>query len=768
MRAQVRVHGVVQGVGFRPFLFRLATRLGLAGFARNDSSGVVAEVEGARAAVAEFKAAIETEAPPVAVVREILCEEIPARGERGFRIPESERSAEHGVLIPPDVATCANCLGELRDPGDRRHRYPFINCTDCGPRYTIVSGIPYDRPMTTMREFEMCAECLGEYRDPRSRRFHAQPNACPECGPRVTLVDAEGSPIACNDPVAEAIRLLQEGRIGAIKGLGGFHLACDATRAAAVLRLRERKRRPHKPFAVMVRDRQAAERLARLSASERRFLEGWRRPILLLAARTPTPLAAGVCGDSRWVGVMLPYTPLHYLLVDGPFAALVMTSGNLSDEPIAHDNGPALDKLSGIADFFLLHDRPILTPADDSVAMCVGERPALVRRSRGYVPEPILLPGQAAPVLAVGGDLKGTACITRGELAFPSQYIGDLEHPEAEQLLARIVRHLAQLLGVEPALVAHDLHPDYHSTRFARGLARVPTLAVQHHHAHALSCLADNNCREPALAIVLDGTGYGTDGAIWGGEVLFVDGLDYRRLAHLDYSSLPGGDRAAREPWRTATAALVHAFGRDEIDSLGDLSPLQAAAPGKRDAVANLAATPGACPSTSSAGRLFDAVASLLGICHQISYEAQAAMALERAATGEGLAGESDFPYRIIEAEESDSALRLDFAPTIRALVEQVRSGTATGLLARRFHATLVAALVEVVVRLRDETGAGAVALSGGVFQNRLLASLLEQALVARGFRVLTHHQVSPNDGGLALGQAWAGVLHLRGQQKDR
>jgi len=767
LRARFRVRGVVQGVGFRPFLYRLATELGLCGFARNDSSGVVAEVEGAASAVAAFETAIVDRAPRVASVREVVREEIPARGERGFRIPESQSSDDRAVLIPPDVATCDACLAELRDPGDRRYRYPFINCTDCGPRYTIVAGLPYDRPMTTMREFEMCSACRREYEDPTDRRFHAQPVACPACGPRVWLVRPDGQPLPCADPVAEAVRLLEQGGIGAIKGLGGFHLACDATRPEVVSRLRERKRRPHKPFAVMVRDMAAAEQIAFLTPTERRLLEGWRRQILLLAARAGSPLAEAVGGDSLWVGAMLPYTPLHHMLLEGRYAALVMTSGNLADEPIAFENNAALDRLGGIADFFLLHDRPILTPADDSVARTVGERPALVRRSRGFVPEPILLPRDAPSVLAVGGDLKATACLTRGELAFTSQYIGDLEHPDAEDLLADVTRHLGTLLGVAPSLVVHDLHPDYRSTRFARGLAPLPVLAVQHHHAHALSCLADNCHDAPALAIALDGTGFGSDGAIWGGEVLLVDGLDFRRLAHLRYLPLPGGDRAAREPWRVAVAALVHALGRDRLGRLGDLAPLRFADPDRLDAVADLAATAGGCPRTSSAGRLFDAVASLLGICHQISYEAQAAVALERAAERASDTVDSLLPYEIGEPRESGGALTIDFAPMFRRAVDRIRAGVEVSTLARSFHQTLARALVEVCVRLRAEVGVEVLALSGGTLQNRLLSSLLERQLDALGFRVLVHHQVSPNDGGLALGQAWAGVLHLR-EQKER
>lgn len=767
VRAQFRVRGVVQGVGFRPFLYRLATELGLSGFARNDSSGVVAEVEGTSAAVDAFEVAIADRAPPVATVREVLREDLAARGELGFRIPESQSNAERSVLIPPDLATCDECLAELRDRRDRRYRYPFTNCTNCGPRFTIVSELPYDRPVTTMRGFEMCARCRAEYDEPTDRRFHAQPNACPACGPRVWLARPDGSEVPCDDPVAEAVRLLERGEIGAIKGLGGFHLACDATRQDVVAALRERKRRPHKPFAVMVRDIGAARELARISEEEQSLLEGWRRPIVLLEARPGAPLAPAVGGDSIWVGAMLPYTPLHHLLLEGRFAALVMSSGNLADEPIVYENRAALDALGEVADFFLLHDRPILVAADDSVTRWIGERPALLRRSRGYVPEPVLLPRDAPPVLAVGGDLKATACVTRGELAFTGQYVGDLEHPEAEDRLAEVCEHLESLLGVEPALVVHDLHPDYRSTRFAGSLAPLAARAVQHHHAHALSCLADNSFDGAALALALDGTGYGTDGAIWGGEVLFVNGLECRRHGHLAYLPLPGGDRAAREPWRIAVAALVHAFGRERLEELGALAPLRAASAEKVAAVADLAATPGACPLTSSAGRLFDAVASLLGICHEISYEAQAAVALERAAEAAGDAEAPRLPFEIGEDPAALGSFVVDFAPAIRALVDRSRSGEPVSALALSFHRTLAAACVEAAARTRVDTGVNVIALSGGTLQNRALSTLLERGLQARGFRVLLHHQVPPNDGGLALGQAWAGVLHLREQEES-
>ncbi len=752
VRRRVVVHGVVQGVGFRPFVYRLAVRHGLAGWVRNDGAGVQAEVEGPAAAVAAFRAALRREAPARSTIRSLRTRRRRATGERDFRIlPSDAGSQVEAAPIPPDIATCDACLAELRDPGDRRHRYPFLNCTDCGPRYTIVRGLPYDRPRTTMAPFPLCEACAAEYGDPADRRFHAQPTACAACGPRLTLW--AGDRAVPGDPLSGTIRRLEAGAIAAVKGLGGYHLACDATAAAPVAALRARKQRPDKPFAVMARDLPALHRLARVTRTEAALLQGWRRPIVLLEARPDGPLDPGVGGSSRWIGAMLPYTPLHHLLLEGRYPALVMTSGNRRDEPIVIDDGRARRELGGVADVILIHDRAIEARADDSVARVVAGRTLPVRRSRGWVPAPIALPRGGPPVLAVGGDLKNTCAITRGDAAFLGAHVGDLEHPAAMDAHGEAVDHLRRLLGVELALVVHDLHPDYHGTRWARQQG-LPTLAVQHHHAHGLACLAEHGHDGPALALALDGTGYGTDGHVWGGELLAVDVLRFERLAHLRERSMPGADRAAREPWRMALSVLHDACG--ELDGLDDLPPLRGAPPAVSEGVRRLLARGDAGPRTSSAGRLFDAAAALLGLCQVTSFEGQAGMALEQAAAR--ARGTRPLPYHV--GDPGRGAPRIvDLDPAFRALVDGVRAGTPRRRLARAFHQTLAAALVEVAADAAERTALHTVALTGGVLLNGVLARMLRKGLRKRGLRVLMHHRVPPSDGGLALGQAWAGVL---------
>lgn len=790
VRRRLRVRGLVQGVGFRPFVNRLATGLALGGTVRNETGGVTIEVEGPAAAVADFVRDLRLLAPPLAVIAAVAEEPLVPRSEREFAILPSAAGAASAAtaLIPPDVATCERCLAELRDPADRRHRYPFTNCTDCGPRYTIIAGVPYDRPLTTMAAFRMCPRCQAEYDDLASRRHHAQPNACPACGPRLELADARGALLATDppaDPLAEAIRRLAAGQIGAIKGLGGYHLACDAGNEAAVRCLRERKGRPDKPLAVMARDLDALAAFADANPVERELLTTWRRPIVLLPARAPTPLAPSVSAASRQVGAMLPYTPLHHLLMEGPYPALVMTSGNRSDEPIACDDADAVARLGGIADFFLRHDRPILQRADDSVARQSRGRPLLLRRSRGYVPEPVVLPAgseKAPPVLAVGADLKNAACLTRDGLAFTTPYVGDLSHPDAASFLEEAIAHLMRLLGVKPALVVHDAHPDYVSTRVAEKLAAAlgaPRLAVQHHHAHALACLAENGWTGPALALALDGHGWGPDGTIWGGELLRVEGLRWERLARLRPLPQPGGDVAAREPWRMGLAALAAGFGVDDARvgeaagaerlagaipraELRRLPPFTAAPPAITAAVETLIATPGACPLTSSAGRLFDAAAAIIGLRQTITYEGQAAAELEglAAAAERGAPGmESSVPPADTGSCGADD---IDTRPLIRALASGALAGAPAAALARRFHDGLVAVLAAACRRARAATGLATVALSGGVLQNRLIEEELSAALGEDGFTVLTHAHVSPNDGGVALGQAWLGMMVAR------
>ena len=769
-RRRLTARGLVQGVGFRPFVRRLAARLGLAGFVRNGPAGVVIEIEGPDEALARFAEDLRLLAPPLAVISSLETCELAPLGEVGFVIMPSQEAdgAPAAALIPPDVATCAACLAELRDPADRRHGYPFLNCTDCGPRYSIVSALPYDRAATTMSSFALCPACRAEYEDPASRRHHAQPNACPACGPRLALLDAWGRAMATENALGEAARLLAAGGLLALKGIGGFHLACDASREDSVTELRRRKVRPDKPLAVMVRDVRAAEQLALLTERERELLAHWRRPILLCEPRRPSALATSVQGCSRQLGLFLPYSPLHHLLLELVDVPLVMTSGNRTGEPIARENDEAVEVLRGVADAFLVHDRRILQAADDSVARLARGRPVLLRRGRGWVPQPVHLPRTGACVLALGADLKGACCVTRGELAFPGPCQGDLAHPRALDELERSALHLVELLGARPELVVHDLHPDYQSTRLAERLARqlgAPLLAVQHHHAHALSVLAEHGMPgdQAALALCLDGAGHGPDGTVWGGEVLWVRGLRWRRLARLRPLPLPGGDRAAREPWRMGLAALHAVTQADGVmpREWRGLPPFAAAEPALTRGVTALLERPDACPMSSSAGRLLDAAASLLGLCQRMSFEGQAAMMLEDlAARG---AATVAYPLDWRGAAAPEGADEIDSRPLLAALVADILAGRAAADCARAVHLSLVEMTLEAARRARRAEGLAMVALSGGVFQNRLLAERCAQALEGEGFRVLSQEQVPPNDEGVALGQAWAGVLTLTG-----
>jgi len=762
IRKRVSVRGVVQGVGFRPFVHHLAVDLGLAGTVRNDASGVTIEVEGDARQVARFVRSLSDDAPPLADVLAVDTTGMLPKLDRGFVILPSGEGRVGRASVPPDVAVCDRCLAELFDPADRRYRYPFINCTDCGPRYTILDSVPYDRARTSMSRFMMCPACQAEYDDPASRRFHAQPNACPVCGPRVRLLDGAGREVEAADPVAEAVAMLARGQIVAVRGPGGFHLACDAASAEAVDTLRRRKRRPHKPLAAMARDVEAARALARISDPELRELTSWRRPIVLLQPAPGSPLVPPVVGSSPLVGVMLPYTPLQHLLMTGPFAALVMTSGNLVDEPIVCRNDEALQRLGPLADALLVHDLQTRQRADDSVVAFIGGAPVPLRRSRGYVPRPLPLPVSAPAVSAVGGDLKCVPCVARGGEAVLGQHVGDLQHPRAIELAGQILAHLQRLCRCRPHLVAHDLHPDYHATHLAirvAGELGAETLAVQHHHAHALACLADNGRGEPALAVVLDGHGHGADGGAWGGEVLAVDGLHFERLAHLRPLPLPGGDRAARQPWRMALAALDRAFEGAIPGELAALPPFHQADAARVAGVRQLLESPGQCAETSSAGRLFDAMSSLLDLCHNNTFEGQAAIDVQGAAMS--AADAPRLPYLLDESGQGP--LLVDLLPAVAEIGRRRATGVAAPPLALGFHETLAAALTGAVVRARAGTGLSVVALSGGVMCNALLARVLTQRLRHEGFEILAHRQVPPNDGGLALGQALAASLHLSG-----
>jgi hydrogenase maturation protein HypF len=747
-RMRVRVEGAVQGVGFRPFVYRLAGLHDLAGWVLNDERGVLLEVEGKPLALSLFLERLSDEAPPLAAVERVDTEELPPRGEEGFEILASQTRGSPDALISPDTAACADCLGELFDPADRRHRYPFINCTNCGPRFTIVRGVPYDRPLTTMAEFEMCAACRTEYEDPGDRRFHAQPNACPQCGPSVRLLDMHGA-----DALSAAGVALREGSILAVKGLGGYHLACDAANEDAVSGLRSRKHREDKPFALMTSDLGAARALVELSEAEEELLEGRERPIVVARRRRDADVARSVAPLSPDLGVMLPYSPLHHLLLDEAGRTLVMTSGNVSDEPIAYEDDDALGRLGTIADLFLVHDRPIHMRTDDSVVRSLGSRraPLMLRRSRGYVPESLPLPVEATrPLLACGAELKSTFCVARGPRAWVSHHIGDLENWETLSSFRSGVEHFERLFAVTPELVAHDMHPDYLSTQYALEREGVELVAVQHHHAHLAACLAEHGERGPAVGAIYDGTGYGPDETVWGGELL-VGGLEgYARAGRLWPVRLPGGARAIREPWRMACAWLAAAIEHDEP---GMPASLRATVePERWRQVAELVRTGVASPQTTSVGRLFDAVSALCGIRPTVNYEGQAAAELEAIADS---AERGSYPLHLSSDGE------LDARPTVLTVLDDVTAGVAPGVVSARFHNAIASTTAKACIALAADRGLDTAVLSGGVFQNRLLLERTVERLADSGLRVLVPERLPPNDGGISFGQAAVAAARL-------
>lgn len=748
VRRCIHVSGIVQGVGFRPYVYRLAVAQRLAGQIANTATGVVIEVQGSPESVDDFLQRLPKEAPPLALITGLDVLEIGLNGDSEFRILPSERSEAVRTLIPPDIATCEDCLRELFDPADRRHLYPFINCTNCGPRFTIVRSIPYDRPQTSMAIFPMCSRCRAEYEDPRNRRFHAQPNACWDCGPQVELWDAQGKLVLCRDPVAEAAAQLKSGAVVAVKGLGGFHLAVDATNIEAVRRLRTRKHRVEKPFAVMVPNPETVEQICELDAYDRDLLMRPERPIVLARRKDSGGIPAEVAPFNRFLGVFLPYTPLqHVLFAESQLHAMVMTSGNLSEEPIAIDNSEAVTRLTGVADYFLVHNRQILRRCDDSVVRRVGGQVRQLRRSRGFVPVPVFLRKNFPATLAVGGELKSTICVLKGNEAFLSQHIGDLENVEAYKFFQESVEHLQKILEVRPSIVAYDLHPDYLSTRWALAQSELKTVGVQHHHAHIASCMAENHLEGRVIGFAFDGTGYGTDGRIWGGEVLLADYLDFDRAAHLTYVPLPGGSAAIREPWRVAISHLWAAFGFDLLKL--PIPFLHQIRQSKILTILQMMDREVNSPLTSSCGRLFDAVAALINLRHEINYEAQAAIELEMC-RDEAFAGQP-YPFSI---DESGGILQVDSRPLFRAIVEDLRHGATAGKVSQRFHDGLVEVLVRVALILRGRTSLNSVCLSGGTFQNAYLATRLEKLLREMRFDVFTHSQVPAGDGGLSLGQA--------------
>ncbi len=771
-REELQVRGVVQGVGFRPFVYRLALQEGLSGFIGNDTDGVIIEVEGPSERIAAFRARLTAEAPPLSRIDSIIAHGLSPKQEKEFRIVASAVHGQVSTGIPADAATCADCLRELFDPTDRRYRYPFLNCTNCGPRFTITRRIPYDRSQTSMARFTMCAACQAEYDDPTNRRFHAQPNACPVCGPRVWMENLDGNEISCADPITASIdRLIGgeilAGEILAIKGIGGFHLSVDATNEAAVMRLRQRKHRYGKPLAVMVRDLHMARALCELSPEEESLLTTPARPILLARrrpdARVDANIAPSVAPGIPWLGIFLPYAPLqHLLLADPRVHALVMTSANLSEEPIAIDNDEARARLGQIADAFLMHDREILQRCDDSVIAVVDGVPQFVRRARGFVPLGIPLPLgspeiESPPLLAVGGHLKNVFTLARGRFAYQSQHLGDLENVTGFDFFRESLAHLMQTFEIEPQFVVHDLHPGYLSTQWAKEWAAergLPLIGVQHHHAHIAACMAEHELVGPVIGLALDGTGYGTDERIWGGEVLVarLDGFD--RFAHLDYAPMPGSEKAIREPWRMALGALTAAGIDSEL-----AAKLTGTTPQQARVIEQMVARNINTPLTSSLGRLFDVAAVLVLGRRLVDYEAQAAIELEGLCALEP--AHLDRMDYIPELIEGRSAV-LRTARLWLALVDDLLRGVSRERIASYFHSGIAEGFVAAAMRVRDETGIGQVAMSGGCLHNRRMASLLRLRLREEGFQVYQHRKVSPGDGGLSYGQAVVAAMLQR------
>lgn len=751
-RAEIVITGVVQGIGFRPFIYNLARSHGLRGWVLNNEKGVLIDAEGEDGNLDRFLKDIPRRAPSLSKIESLDVRFAPPLGYSRFEIRTSEEAQDKFVLVSPDVATCDACLSELLNPADFRYRYPFINCTLCGPRYTIIQDIPYDRHKTTMAPFTMCEVCRKEYEDPENRRFHAQPNACPACGPSLELIDRHGKKIFDSDPIETVLGLLEKGAIVAIKGIGGFHLACDAANETAVSTLRKKKFREDKPFAVMCRDLEEVGRHCEVSREEEQLLLGVERPIVILKRRYNSTIAPSVAPYQHTLGVMLPYAPLHHLLFQGSLGTLVMTSGNVSDEPIAYRNDEARERLSRIADFFLLHNREIHIRCDDSVARVFEGRPVILRRSRGYVPFPIKLAVSIEPILACGAELKNTFCLTRGNYAFLSHHIGDLENLETLSSFEQGIEHFKRLFSIEPKGVAHDLHPDYLSTRYALSLGDLPKVAIQHHHAHIVSCMAENGVSGKVIGVALDGTGLGTDDTLWGGEFLIADPCDFRRVAHLKKVPMPGGTGAIKEPWRMASVYLYEAFGEEweklRIDFLRRID-LEKWKTLKKMIDRRLNA-----PLTSSMGRLFDALSALLSIRYEVHYEGQAAIELEAmAAPGKA----ETYPFGLRSEVEP---MVIDPIETVRAVVKDLRHGVSSSVISKRFHQTVASMIVETCDTIRRKENLNRVALSGGVFQNMLLLGLVSEGLRRSGFEVYTHHLVPPNDGGISLGQAL--ICHRR------
>jgi hydrogenase maturation protein HypF len=752
-RAKIIVNGAVQGVGFRPFVYRMATELCLDGWVLNSARGVFLEVEGPSETVRQFVLALETSKPPRAIIQSMEFTFLDAVGYAGFEIRESDDHGKKSAFILPDIATCQDCLSEIFDPSNRRYRYPFTNCTNCGPRFTIIESLPYDRPATSMKSFTMCPECEREYHDPRDRRFHAQPNACPRCGPQLELWDGSGTVLGGGDDALRgAAEKIRAGKIVALKGIGGFQLIADARNDSAVAELRARKRREEKPFALMVASVEFVRRDCHVSALESRLLRSPESPIVLLRRRSgDLPLSPSVAPGNPMLGVMLPCAPLHHLLMRELCFPVIATSGNLSDEPICIEEHEALERLNGMAGYFLVHNRPIVRHVDDSVVRVVRNREMMMRRARGYAPLPVHLKTPAPSVLAVGAHLKNTVALGVGKEVFISQHIGDLETVQAWAAFRKVAADLPRLYGADPEVIACDMHPEYLSTKYAAQL-EAPVHPVQHHWAHVLSCMADNDLEAPVLGVAWDGTGYGPDGTVWGGEFLLAAGESFERVAHLRQFRLPGGEVSIRQPRRSALGILYEIWG-EEVFRRDDLACVREFSATDLALIQRMLANGLQSPVTSSAGRLFDAVASILGLRHQASYEGQAAMALEFAAVDCMAEG---YPFELIGGRP----LIVDWQPMIEKIVEEVREGEPVEMISAKFHNTLA----EMIVAVAREAGEQKVVLTGGCFQNRCLVEKGVERLSRGGFQPYWHQRVPPNDGGIALGQVIA-VCNARGSK---
>ena len=750
MNLKIRITGVVQGVGFRPFVYRLATEIGLKGYVLNSESGVLIEVEGKKEKLEEFLLRLQEEKPQISKIYSLEYKFLPEKGYSTFEIKKSEKSGEVQVSVLPDLATCEECLKELFNPDDRRYRYPFINCTNCGPRFTIIEKLPYDRPNTTMKNFEMCSLCKKEYEDPSNRRFHAQPNACPICGPHVTFINEEKKAVAEREKAIElTVEYLKNGKIIALKGLGGFHLICDATNEEVVKELRKRKLREEKPFAVMFPDFETVKDYAYISTLEERVLKSIESPIVILEKKEKTDLAFSISPENSTVGAFLPYTPLHHIILKEFGKPIVATSANITDEPIIKENEEAVEIIGRIADAALIHNRRIARRCDDSVVRIMAGRQIPVRRSRGFAPLPVILPFELKrPVIALGVHMKNTVAVAKGNKVYLSQHIGDIDNLKAEEFFEEVVEDMLKLFEVEPEVVVCDRHPLYYSTKFGEKRFGDKLVKVYHHHAHIISTMAENEIplEENVIGLAFDGTGYGEDGTIWGGEVLIAGYTEFKRAFHLKTFRLPGGDRAVKEPYRVAISLLLEAGIEPESVLKTDKR--------KIGFIKQMIEKGINAPLTSSMGRLFDGIAAILGIRETVSYHAQAAILLEQAA----LKSETTqvYEFEVLNSE-------VDWRPVVSGVVEDLKSGKSLPDIARKFHNTVIEVSIKVALKLRDETGINTVALSGGVFQNKILTESLSGKLEEKGFRVLIHHLVPPNDGGISLGQAVYGGLIEKG-----